>query len=140
MLGNLFRHQARNLLVSRFAPQLNRQCKKSLLALHTTQKSILSQRAFSISRPTFSDALPVSRPAETTAESAETPENAKTVPVDNAPTANRTLYMGNMPFSVDEEEVKNLFAQYGEIRRIELGTSHSTLLCQVIHILLLPFL
>ncbi|KAF7293228.1 Nucleic acid-binding protein [Mycena chlorophos] len=36
-------------------------------------------------------------------------------------TVSRTLYVGNIPFASTEEEIRELFAQYGEIRAIRIG-------------------
>ncbi|MCH9628177.1 MAG: hypothetical protein S4CHLAM2_18320 [Chlamydiales bacterium] len=36
------------------------------------------------------------------------------------------LYVGNLPFSVDEQELKNLFAEYGSVTSVQLISDRDT--------------
>ena len=36
------------------------------------------------------------------------------------------IYVGNMPFEVTEEEIQELFAQHGEVRKVKLITNRDT--------------
>ncbi len=36
------------------------------------------------------------------------------------------LYVGNLPFTVDEQELKNLFSEYGSVTSVQLITDRDT--------------
>ena len=38
----------------------------------------------------------------------------------------KTIYVGNLPFSATEEDVRNLFAQYGTIHSVKMITDRET--------------
>ncbi len=38
----------------------------------------------------------------------------------------KTIYVGNLPYSSDETEVRNLFAQYGDVNSVKLITDRET--------------
>jgi RNA recognition motif-containing protein len=38
----------------------------------------------------------------------------------------KTLFLGNLPFSASEEDVKNLFGQHGEVAKVSLITDRET--------------
>ena len=37
-----------------------------------------------------------------------------------------SIYVGNLPFSATEEEVRDLFAEYGEVERVQLINDRET--------------
>jgi len=38
----------------------------------------------------------------------------------------KTLYVGNLPFSATEEEIREFFAQYGKVRSVKLVNDRET--------------
>ncbi len=38
----------------------------------------------------------------------------------------KTIYVGNLPFSASEEEVRSLFAQHGSVRTVKLVSDRDT--------------
>lgn len=38
----------------------------------------------------------------------------------------KSIYVGNLPFEISEEEVRALFAQYGPVRSVKLVTDRET--------------
>ncbi len=39
---------------------------------------------------------------------------------------NKTLYVGNLPFSVTEEQIQELFAQHGEVQAVRMINDRDT--------------
>ena len=37
-----------------------------------------------------------------------------------------TIFVGNLPFSASEEEIRELFTKYGEVKSVNLITHHKT--------------
>ncbi|PJA54810.1 MAG: RNA-binding protein, partial [Candidatus Marinimicrobia bacterium CG_4_9_14_3_um_filter_48_9] len=38
----------------------------------------------------------------------------------------KTIYVGNLPFSASEDDIRNLFAKYGEVHSVKLVTDRET--------------
>jgi cold-inducible RNA-binding protein len=38
----------------------------------------------------------------------------------------KRLYVGNLPYSATEDELRNLFSQYGEVDRVDVATDRET--------------
>ena len=47
---------------------------------------------------------------------------ALTIPTD----ANKRVYVGNLPFTASEEEIRELFEQYAEVESVFLSTDRTT--------------
>lgn len=108
MFSNLLRQQARLALSTRLTVPLRQQSKKSVLALSTQTSRILSQRTFSISRSLFEEA-PANSYSQTGRASVATQGGRA------------SLYVGNLPYSVEEGELRELFEPYGTVERVSLG-------------------
>ncbi|KXN90396.1 Nucleolin 2 [Leucoagaricus sp. SymC.cos] len=120
MFSNLLRQQARLALPLHLKTLPCQQSRKTLLALAATPKSqVLPQRTFSISRALFEETTSVPKEAEASSEvlSEKTRRNKPGSWTQLRP---RVLFMGNLPFNVEEEEVRELFSSYGEITNIAL--------------------
>ncbi len=37
-----------------------------------------------------------------------------------------SIYIGNLPYEVSEEDVKDVFAEYGTVKRVTLPTDHES--------------
>ncbi len=38
----------------------------------------------------------------------------------------KTIYVGNLPFSASEDDIRNVFAEYGEVHSVKLITDRET--------------
>ncbi|MCF7797813.1 MAG: RNA-binding protein [Lentisphaeria bacterium] len=38
----------------------------------------------------------------------------------------KTIYVGNLPFSASEDDIRNVFAEYGEVHSVKLITDRDT--------------
>ncbi|MCF7801015.1 MAG: RNA-binding protein [Candidatus Marinimicrobia bacterium] len=38
----------------------------------------------------------------------------------------KTIYVGNLPFSASEDDIRNIFAEYGEVQSVKLITDRET--------------
>ncbi|KAJ3569126.1 hypothetical protein NP233_g5254 [Leucocoprinus birnbaumii] len=117
MFSNLLRQQARLALSSRVSSLLSRQSPRYVMGT--------THRLFSISRAQSQDSSPFSQtngqPLDSTSEapiynsenhSENRPEGARNTQ------KKRVVHVGNVPWTCDEQDVKDTFAEYGGIRRI----------------------
>lgn len=140
MFSNLIRQQVRLALSTRLTVPLHHS-PKSLFALTAAQKSqLVSQRTFSISRSLFDETglndllkndtpkaeVKVDEQAETVNAKKETSAQAKSAK-ELEGRRQPTLYVANLPYSTEEGELREIFAPYGEIRRITFGTSFDSI-------------
>jgi len=121
MFSNLLRQQARLAFSTRLTVPLRQQSQKSVLALSTQKSQILSQRTFSISRSLFEEALVAPLTQKPAADATSRSQTANTREAqDAAAHEQRVLYVGNLPFSAEEEEIRKLFEPYGEVAHVRL--------------------
>lgn len=122
MFSNLLRQQARLAFSTRLTVPLRQQSQKSVLALSTQKSHILSQRTFSISRSLFEEAPVAPLVQDNVADATSHSQAANTSVTDDAGTrAQRTLHLSNLPYSIEEEEVRALFAPYGQVANVKLS-------------------
>jgi RNA recognition motif-containing protein len=122
MFSNLLRQQARLAFSTRLTVPLRQQSQKSVLALSTQKSQILSQRTFSISRSLFEEApvAPVVEKPAADATSRSRTANTR-VAEDVEARGQHILYVGNLPFSVEEGEIRTLFEPYGQVEHVRLS-------------------
>ena len=104
MFAHALRLQARTVLVS-----ARRSATTQLLPRFSAVRPSSYLRLFSTFRPLCEEANNVYSPEEL-------PSFRKTVPPSS------TLWIGNLPFSVDEGEIREIFDSLGQVVRIQIGT------------------
>lgn len=121
MFSNLLRQQARLAFSTRLTVPLRQQSQKSVLALSTQKSQILSQRTFSISRSLFEE-VPVTPITQTHGVDATSHSQTSDAGVEEDAQKQRSLYVGNLPYSAEEAEIRELFAPYGQVERVSLAS------------------
>lgn len=113
MFANVLRTQARNALAS---------CRPRV-----SMTSVVAQL---VARRPAQAFLTVSRPLSTSRmvrNDFETNNFSRPAPLNKEPTD--TIYIGNLPFSVQEQDIREKFEVYGPIHSLRLGEYHHLLVC-----------
>ncbi|XP_006455629.1 hypothetical protein AGABI2DRAFT_195055 [Agaricus bisporus var. bisporus H97] len=114
MFSTLIRQQAPLAFSARLSLPLHRQLLRSLPAA-VQKPNVVSQRAFSVSRTRFAGAFS-SRRSEGRDARSEFPEEREKTSV---------LYVGNIPFTAGEVDIRELFEPYGQVKRVTLASDRN---------------
>lgn len=94
--------------------------KKSLNLVITALVALIGASIIQYSATTLSPSIAFILGAIVSAVMLQCATNGRAEYQSEADISNKTLYIGNLPFRVNEEEVKTLFSAYGEVVAVRL--------------------